>query len=161
MKEKYFLIAAISLALSIPVFAADQDDCAIWLCLPTGFPSGCSGAKSAFKKRIKHLRPPLPDLMSCVVDAPDGTMPNMDYQMGVVSYIPASQKCVKYEITGYGNTGPQYSCTQYEEIPAHYVDGPCIPSSYSGTGQNGCTATHNYITVYQDGGVIGETYYWN
>ena len=144
MKKKYFLIAAISLALSIPVFAADQDDCAIWLCLPTGFPSGCSGAKSAFKKRIKHLRPPLPDLMSCVV-----------------SYIPASQKCVKYEITGYGNTGPQYSCTQYEEIPAHYVDGPCIPSSYSGTGQNGCTATHNYITVYQDGGVIGETYYWN
>ena len=78
MKKKYFLIAAISLALSIPVFAADQDDCAIWLCLPTGFPSGCSGAKSAFKKRIKHLRPPLPDLMSCGVDAPDGTMPNMD-----------------------------------------------------------------------------------
>ena len=36
-----------------PGYSASQDACAIWICLPGGFPSGCSGAYSEFKKRIK------------------------------------------------------------------------------------------------------------
>lgn len=58
---KYFvpaiaIIAFATTSLYAPESQASNDDCAIWLCLPTGFPSGCGGAKSAFKKRIKKVR---------------------------------------------------------------------------------------------------------
>ena len=38
--------------ISPSVQAASEDECAIWLCLPGGFPSGCGGAKSAMLKRL-------------------------------------------------------------------------------------------------------------
>ncbi len=41
-------------------YAASEAECSIWLCLPTGFPSGCEQAKSAFKQRIKKLKSPCP-----------------------------------------------------------------------------------------------------
>ncbi len=51
--------------------SASQDACAIWICLPGGFPSECSGAYSEFKKRIKKGRDPLPRLSSCTT-GPNG-----------------------------------------------------------------------------------------
>lgn len=44
-------------------------DCAIWLCLPSGFPSPyCDAAKKAFKKRIKKGKTPMPPYNQCAVD---------------------------------------------------------------------------------------------
>lgn len=68
-------------------YAASQDECAIWLCLPGGFPSGCSAAHSAFKDRIKHGKSPLPDLSSCMSGSV-GSKSNGKYEMGIEYFVP-------------------------------------------------------------------------
>lgn len=66
------LILVLSLAVSILFMfipqeakAASDKECAIWLCLPTGFGSGCGDAHKAFKKRLKKGKSPLPNWNSC------------------------------------------------------------------------------------------------
>lgn len=63
------------------VHAASEADCAIWICLPGGFPEGCSAAYSAFRDRIKHRKPPLPDLSSCTT-GPNGERVAGNYELG-------------------------------------------------------------------------------
>jgi len=63
-----------------PGYSASQDACAIWICLPGGFPSGCSGAYSEFQKRIKKGRDPLPRLSSCTT-GPNGEKVDGHYQL--------------------------------------------------------------------------------
>ncbi len=46
-------------------YAASQNECAIWLCLPGGFPSGCGAAYGAMIDRIKSRKSPLPNFSSC------------------------------------------------------------------------------------------------
>lgn len=70
-----------------PSLASSQDECAIWLCLPGGFPNGCSAAYSAFKNRIKHGKSPLPDLSSCM-SGPSGEKSRGRYEMGIEYYVP-------------------------------------------------------------------------
>lgn len=72
------------LAPAKSAYAASQDECAIWLCLPGGFPAGCAAAYSAFKKRIKKLKPPLPPFSGCVVSSPTA----MTFRQGIISWIP-------------------------------------------------------------------------
>src|SRR5690606_15229098 len=75
-------VAIFSITGEIPqVRAASEADCAIWICLPGGFPSGCGAAHSAFKKRIKKGRQPLPALASCTT-GPNGKGVNGNYQLG-------------------------------------------------------------------------------
>ena len=45
-----------------------EKDCAIWICLPGGFPSDCSAVHDRFKWRIRNHKPPLPDYAGCVGD---------------------------------------------------------------------------------------------
>lgn len=70
--------------------AASEAECAIWLCLPGGFPTGCSAAYSAFKSRIKKGRPPLPDLSSCTI-GPDGKSSNGIYETGYEYFEPCKE----------------------------------------------------------------------
>ena len=58
-------------------YAASENECAIWLCLPGGFPEGCEGARSAFERRIKKGKSPLPSFSSCAVGGSEG-----GYEMG-------------------------------------------------------------------------------
>lgn len=48
-------------------YAVPLKSCSIWLCLPAGFPSGCSDAYSAMKKRLKRGQSARPPLASCFV----------------------------------------------------------------------------------------------
>ncbi len=60
MTHKLFMVA-ITAAFLLPAqttYAASDDECAIWLCLPTGFPSGCSGAKVRLKNVLKTSKRP-------------------------------------------------------------------------------------------------------
>jgi hypothetical protein len=85
LMRKWFLFVLIFLAFLPTVAKAEsQDACAIWLCLPGGFPSGCSGAYSEFKHRIKKGKPPLPPFASCSVDGKG----NGKYELGVERYEP-------------------------------------------------------------------------
>ncbi|WP_282611319.1 hypothetical protein [Pelagibius sp. Alg239-R121] len=66
------LAASLFIGVPAPIYAASQDECAIWLCLPGGFPGGCEAAHAAFIKRITNTpkpEPPLPPFSSCSVDS--------------------------------------------------------------------------------------------
>lgn len=71
-----FAAAFVAALLAPPAKAASQDECAIWICLPGGFPSGCGDAHSAFKKRLKKGKSPLPSWGSCTVS--DAGTPPVD-----------------------------------------------------------------------------------
>ena len=73
-----------------PAKAASEDACAIWLCLPGGFPQGCSGAYKEFKHRLKKRRPPLPDLSSCTT-GPNGETSDGKYEVGYEKYYPCDE----------------------------------------------------------------------
>lgn len=71
MFKKIFLSSV--LAFGIPLastevaYAADDNACAIWICLPGGFIPGCEKAYAAMIKRITSIPPkfPLPSFTSC------------------------------------------------------------------------------------------------
>lgn len=62
------LILALALFGAGNAHAANPDECAIWLCLPTGFshPS-CMPAKIAMYKRTLEFKSPVPSFSSCSV----------------------------------------------------------------------------------------------
>lgn len=68
-------IVALSGLIATPAYAGPSDDeCAIWLCLPTGFVvSECDKAFTAMVKRVTRIPPksPLPLITSCL-KGPDG-----------------------------------------------------------------------------------------
>ena len=68
MLIKSLILSSVLVASTLtPCYAASQTDCGIWLCLPTGFPSGCGAEKAAFLHRMEHFKSPLPSFASCSV----------------------------------------------------------------------------------------------
>ncbi len=136
-------------AFSTPVLSASQDECAIWLCLPGGFPSGCGGAKSAMKSRIKHHKSPLPNFSSCAVESS-----NMSYKQGQVTYIPP-KSCGPFG-TGTGSGFPYGGNGG--------IFGGCVPSSGGWVKNGKCPSlacqTKRYIDVFVDGQQAGTSYYY-
>jgi len=84
--------------------AASENACAIWICLPGGFPSGCGGAYGEFRHRIKKGRPPLPPLSSCTT-GPNGERVDGRYQLGFERFEPCDDSYVLREgrINGVGS----------------------------------------------------------
>ncbi|UJF17244.1 conjugal transfer protein [Vibrio sp. SS-MA-C1-2] len=120
-----FICSVISFSLTFftPPVRASSDDCAIWLCLPMGFPSGCGDAKKAFKKRIKKLKPPLPNFFSCVSpDAPPSNM-SSNYQQRV-------EYCREWN---YSDNSNNQWCVDRVRIPAYvetFQDGEQLGERY-------------------------------
>lgn len=125
-----------TLTLSPTAYAASDAECSIWLCLPTGFPSGCGDAKSAFKKRIKKFKPPLPSFTSCLLkDSPKTS--DMSAGEGVAAKMPDGS----------------------------YIDGnPCIIIRNRGEithwSPKGCIDTWYFVDTYLDGEKYGDRYYY-
>ena len=144
MLSVFFLATAFFSQQSL---AASQDECAIWLCVPTGFPSGCSSAKSAMIDRIKHFKSPLPSLSSCVVSA------------------PGIQAVQTEELSGVGGKAALIAGTGY--VDAHFVkDTRCVVRHKTGDGttrspENCVSGSYYYAEVYLNGVKTGETYYFN
>lgn len=135
--------------------AESQDDCAIWLCLPAGFPGGCGGAYSAFKDRIKHFRPPLPDFASCSVQSPDSI--KMTYTLTSSAFVPEHQECSEWR-----SWGDSDHCVAYKTVPAHYVDGTACQKDNDGGPVNPpyCTQTLRTLKVFSNGTQQGSTFRW-
>ncbi|KOE79463.1 conjugal transfer protein [Vibrio alginolyticus] len=126
-----------TLTLSPIAYAASDADCSIWLCLPTGFPSGCGEAKNAFTDRIKHFKSPLPNFSSCLLTgSPQGS--TMTYQENVAAKMP----------DGHYLDGRRCQ---------HYWDAPNDKWHWS---PHGCTGTWYYINTYLDGQGYGEKFYY-
>ena len=75
------LFTLLLVPLAGPTRAASQAECAIWLCLPGGFPAGCGSARAAMVQRIKKLKPPLPPFSACAVGGGANTA-NIGYRQG-------------------------------------------------------------------------------
>lgn len=154
------LVAAVVLFISVvdvpPARAASEAECAIWLCLPGGFPSGCSAAHSAFKKRIKKGKPPLPDLASCTT-GPDGKGTSGNYQLGYELFEACKEG---YTLKQNNNNGYMATAT-CEKTQCLYS-----PYGFGGYNKNACdsyTAVRrtqpNYVKMWVDGKYIGQYWY--
>ncbi|HFQ5361944.1 TPA: conjugal transfer protein TraL [Vibrio vulnificus] len=138
-------------------YAVSDDECAIWMCLPTGFTTGCSGAKKAFKKRVKRFKPPLPSFSSCLRGPGEEGEDQYTADYGVVAYIPPRKVCTHY----YSNTREERICSTWTVLPEQYLkhqscrrdrDGERYPQY--------CTTTLRFTEVYRNGLLFGQTHYY-
>ena len=134
--------------------ASSQDACAIWICLPGGFPSGCGGAYSEFKKRIKKGRDPLPKLSSCTT-GPNGEKIDGHYQLGYERFEPCDEGFVLRErLQGY--RASQGLCYRTQ----------CAPQQYQENSYNRCENYQavirpkpNYVKMWVNGEYLGQYFY--
>lgn len=172
MKKIVLLAAMAALSCSNQVSASSQDECAIWLCAPAGFPSPeCNAAHSIFNKKMKKGKNPFPSLSSCTEDGqnPDGIVGKTGY----AAYVPThtETRCLRYEKkeyrTAYGAPAYKDVCVDRETytVPAKYIDGRhCeIRQTYAGITRDPkyCTGTVKTIKIFDgNGNQIGETFYY-
>lgn len=133
--------------------AESEADCAIWLCLPAGFPSGCSAAYSAFRHRIKHGRSPLPALSSCST-GPNGEIVSGSYQLGKEVFETCQTGYVLRQDFQLGL--PRGRC--YIEI--------CAPEKYSSNDNTNCRSYDaikrikpSYVKMWVNGDYLGQFWY--
>ena len=136
---------------------AQSDECAIWLCLPGGFPLGCAAAAAAMAKRVASLKPPLPPWGSCAVEAGDG---GMRAHTGAAAWIGEPVEiCTDMKSTPTGER-----CAAWETLPHNFwVDGPECTTHDKTEQRNppGCTKTGKFVKVFDAHGVqVGKTHYW-
>lgn len=162
MNLKSLLAAAVLVITSVTAFApsqalaASQDECAIWLCLPGGFPSGCGSARSAMKDRIKDLKSPLPSFSSCAISGGSEMTHNYSY----AALIAEHRKCKRWDF-GVGKNGARYCAGGWETIPQHYRKGTrCRVDRDGDRTPEHCVGTYRFVDVFVDGEPAGPTYYW-
>lgn len=152
MKFPVLVLCVLGLStLPRPAYAASEAECAIWICLPGGFPSGCAAAYSAFKNRIKYARPPLPDLASCVT-GPEGGRSTGRYEMGEERFYPCKYGFeldeAKYRMSGQG------WCVPTKKV--------CVYSSNKTDCQSYLARRRSqtrYIKMWVDGKYLGKFFY--
>lgn len=165
-KISLFVVPLVAVAtFSSPVFAVDQDDCGIWICLPYGFGTGCSGPKSAFESRIRNHKSPLPSMSSCVSLAnkeaaaagiaplaEDKTASSKD---GFAALIASYDYCVKRA------SGKEDDCLEWATKPERIVKGTSCNIKNEGDNEPlGCVSTLRWVDVFVSGVQQGETYYY-
>lgn len=134
-------------------YAASEADCAIWICLPGGFPTGCSAAHSAFKHRIKKGRPPLPDLSSCTT-GPNGQKSSGHYQLGYEYFEPCKEG---------------YVLEQHSANGFYMMSGRCVLKQCNYGWGNQCYTkdsyaalrrpSPSYVKMWVDGQYLGQFFY--
>lgn len=151
MKKIVFVMLCVLTVLPLsPAKAASQDACAIWLCLPGGFPTGCSGAYSEFRHRIKKRKPPLPNLSSCTVDGKtDG-----HYQLGYEVWKPCESGYVLRERKD-----------EWQQEAKCYKQS-CAPEDYRNDDDFYCESYDaikrvkpHYVKMWVDGDYLGQFFY--
>ncbi len=158
-----FSVLLISLIfVTDPVRAESQDACAIWLCLPAGFPQGCAGAYGEFKYRLKKRRPPLPDLSSCTT-GPNGEKSKGHYQLGYEKYYPCEDGFkLKVKIDPEAGGWARCISDNHNKLPCSYKKGLNI--SHNG---DRCHYYYpakrrqkpSYIKMWVNGEYLGQ-YFW-
>lgn len=163
IKNKNFLIAIILPIFGIytqNTYAASDDECAIWLCSPAGFPAGCAAAHAAMINRIKNFKPIFPSLSSCK-DENDYVPDDIGSYDGKATLIKAHNICTKW------GGGRESRCIQNITIPTHYIkDTLCRNNGSSKDGGSyylpeHCTTNVYYAEVHdkETGYKIGKTYF--
>lgn len=149
--KKLSCLVVISFLCSAPAKASSQDACAIWICLPGGFPSRCSAAYSEFKSRIKHGKPPLPDLASCT-SSPDGKASSGRYEMGHEYFEPCKEGYTLRQ-TNYG-IGPSGVCEKRVCL-GHGGEHCRVQDHYDAIRRT----KPSYVKMWVDGEYLGQFFY--
>ena len=160
---KFITVFFISLSIgflgtkSKPAYAASEDACAIWICLPGGFPSGCGDAYSEFKRRIKKRKSPLPSLSSCST-GPDGKGVNGRYELGYERYEECNEGYVLREIGIRVGSGNRNEGLCYLET--------CAPPEGSNNENRQCESYDailrtkpSYVKMWVEGDYLGQFFY--
>lgn len=162
------------------------DECAIWLCAPSGFGEGCDAARSAFIGRVtdytggKHPKrkyTSIPGIQHCIDD--DGTAmqgSQMTYAESTLALVPAHQECAKIatirKCYSNDNCTTLRKCVAWNSIPEKkFQNTRCEIGSYiyddynqiigSNSSPAFCTKTINTLSVYGDGQRYGNPYEWS
>ena len=189
MKNTKILAVIAASLLSFQAFGASdgimsdrQNECAIWLCLPGGFPGGCEAAQRAYIKRItsftggKHKRRKYTDLPRsdlCIDENPEGIE---DFNVGpdsVITYkgayevhMPAYNTCTRWGYR-YAYSNRVRYCAAIKTTPARVFESPEKYHEYQtiNVGQReyttGWAPTKHYTDVLVDGEKVGKRYYDN
>lgn len=158
------IVVMLSVASITPAaYAASEDECAIWICAPGGFPGGCEKAHSAMLKRLKKGRAPLPPLRECLVGPGQGTNPDdYSYDMRWVLKIEEHQVCTKWQTVS-GHNEDRY-CVAYKTVPAHIRPGrSCF--IYGSKDSDpvripGCVGAYRELKLFEKGKQMGQPYYF-
>ncbi len=142
------LLAGTVLSVSQTAQAINEADCAIWLCLPQGFPGAdCKPPLREYIRRItsKPPKPPLPSMGSCVVGLNSGSSQSLNgfyYTEGREEYYPCKSGYTFRPATG-GKDGTPATCSKSRQNNK----GDTITESY-----NAIKREHpEYVIVYVDG----------
>lgn len=136
-----------------PAQAASEAECAIWICLPGGFPSGCGAAYSAFRHRIKHRQSPLPPLAACTT-GPDGIGTDGRYELGYEAY-EACKEGYKLHQTAINRYSQQAMCYPNNCSPGQYQPGRGICDGYAAIRRS----QPSYIKIWVKGEYLGQYWY--
>lgn len=164
-KTKALLASCLLATTALPTtaFAASQAECAIWLCLPAGFPSSpsgapssltCGDAKQAMISRIKDLKSPLPAFASCAVPGSSSVMEAKD---GMATYVPAHEICT-------ARFGDDERCIRWTTVPEQWTQRRPSVCDYAGRHSTknpvDCQSVR-WVEVHSDGIQSGGRYYFN
>lgn len=154
---KHLLIFSfVFLLISFPAEAESEANCAIWICLPGGFPSGCEAAYNAYKDRIKHGRPPLPQLSACTT-GPKGEKVDGRYELGYERYEFCKAGFVLRESSDQGRFGSalcvKNGCNNSDIGDGGRVIGNC--ESYQAIKRQ----KQNFVKMWINGDYLGQFFY--
>ncbi len=151
---KFITLALVALFVLNPSsgYSASQDACAIWICLPGGFPSGCSGAYSEFKKRIQKGRDPLPRLSSCTT-GPNGEKVDGYYQLGYERFEPCDDGYVLRE-RSQGYRAIEGACYRQFCAPSQFQDNSSC-QNYTAV----LRPQPYYVKMWVNGDYLGQYFY--
>lgn len=156
----YLLLTTPLIAQAAP---SHEDQCAIWLCLPGGFPEGCGAARNAMNWRIEHHHSPLPPFSSCAINYDSNGDGKDDFivQERRVILINKQLECIMTRrrsqqncksLAGQYEARPGSTCWKIR--PTKDNDGVVIP---------GCVGVFREMKILDtiNKQTIGKTFYWN
>ncbi len=171
-----FLLGVNAMAASDSIMSNRENECAIWLCLPGGFVSGCENAYSAYIKRITSFTSKgarnytdLPRFDLCVDPNPEGIEDynigedsEITYNSGYEVYMPAYNTCTRWKKS---KTKESKTCAAVQTTPARTFISDEKYHEYQTieVGQEEYTThyapTRHYAEVLVDGAAVGERWY--
>lgn len=148
------LVCGLLIMTAVPKvsMAASQDECAIWLCMPAGFPgSECNAPHKAMIKRIKKGQSPLPYFGSCAVESPQSG--NVGTKEGYAAYYYDRVKCTREN----NDSG----CIAFKKLPNKIVnDSWCKKEPYTEAYRSQCKSIR-FIQTVINGAPWGDAVYYD
>lgn len=137
---------------SVQAGIVSKDECAIWLCAPSGFPDGCSDAHNAMRKRIARGDSPLPPFKACAKDEA-----GMGSVYDKVVKVLAHKGCAGKGVFSDGDGGDCFASSVW--IEEQFVDIPSCRYDF-GKRHDFCEEGWHKLEVFQNGAQLGTTYYF-